>query len=112
MQMVIDGRPLNWADRRPLANIRHGSDCIVSGDADLLALSPFRDISIVPPRRSSCKAWRVSHGTGRAGDYYGVIIGDVPHGASYSSYQADLIVRMPILRRVHRGQRHVHTRSG
>jgi hypothetical protein len=49
MQMVIDGRPLNWAGRRPLANILHGSDCIVSGDADLLALSPLRNIPIVSP---------------------------------------------------------------
>jgi hypothetical protein len=30
----------------------------------------------------------------RAGDYYGAIIGDVRRGGSYSSYQANLIVRM------------------
>ena len=31
----------------------------------------------------------------RAGGYYGAIIGDVRRGGAYSSYQADLIVRMP-----------------
>jgi hypothetical protein len=31
----------------------------------------------------------------RAGGYYGAIIGDVRRGGGYSSYQADLIVRMP-----------------
>ena len=31
----------------------------------------------------------------RAGGYYGAIIGDMRRGGSYSSYQADLIVRMP-----------------
>ena len=31
----------------------------------------------------------------RAGGYYGAIIGDVRKGGVYSSYQADLIVRMP-----------------
>jgi hypothetical protein len=37
----------------------------------------------------------VSHRAGRAGGYYGAIIGDVRRNGSYSSYQADLIVRMP-----------------
>jgi hypothetical protein len=31
----------------------------------------------------------------RTGGCYGAIIGDVRRGGSYSSYQADLIVRMP-----------------
>jgi hypothetical protein len=31
----------------------------------------------------------------RAGGYYGAIIGDVRKGAAYSTYKADLIVRMP-----------------
>jgi hypothetical protein len=31
----------------------------------------------------------------RVGGYYGAIIGDVRRGGSYSSYQADLIVRLP-----------------
>jgi len=31
----------------------------------------------------------------RAGGYYGAIIGDVRKGGVYSSYQADLIARMP-----------------
>src|SRR5271170_7370499 len=31
----------------------------------------------------------------RAGGYYGAIIGDVRRDGGYSSYQADLIVRMP-----------------
>jgi hypothetical protein len=31
----------------------------------------------------------------RSGGYYGAIIGDVRRNGSYSSYQADLIVRMP-----------------
>jgi hypothetical protein len=31
----------------------------------------------------------------RTGGYYGVIIGDVRRGGQYSSYQADLIARMP-----------------
>jgi hypothetical protein len=31
----------------------------------------------------------------RPGGYYGVIIGDVRRGGVYSSYQAELITRMP-----------------
>ena len=49
LSVVTDCRDPKDNDLLALA-LDSGSECIISGDSDLITLSPWRDIVIVPPR--------------------------------------------------------------